>query len=93
MCLRSSLVRKSHSRATVISSKAICIRPENTKFSGLDGSPAIITLLDERTGYAKAVLDGTLLTAFRTAAGSGLATQMLSNEASKGLMVFGAGAQ
>ena len=38
-------------------------------------------------------MDGTLLTAFRTAAGSGLATQILSSEESKTLVVFGAGAQ
>ena len=38
-------------------------------------------------------MDGTLLTAYRTAAGSGLATEILSREDSKTLVVFGAGAQ
>ena len=60
------------------------------------GQPPIqgaIILLDAETGGTRALLDGTSLTEIRTAAGSGLATELLADPAADVLAVFGAGAQ
>ncbi len=52
-----------------------------------------IMLLDAATGGPRALLDGTSLTAIRTAAGSALATELLAAPEASVLAVFGAGAQ
>lgn len=65
-------------------------------FPGNVDSPAItgaILLLDAHTGRPKALLDGTRLTALRTAAGSALATELLAEPTADVLAVFGAGTQ
>jgi len=51
----------------------------------------IILLLDDITGSPLALLDGTHLTPFRTAAASGVATKFLANEGAHKLALFGAG--
>lgn len=60
------------------------------------GEPAVqgaVLLLDAERGTPRALLDGTRLTAIRTAAGSGLATELLADAATDVLAVFGAGPQ
>lgn len=54
---------------------------------------AIIELVNPKTGAPIAVMDGTLITAFRTGASSAVATKYLARENSKVLGVIGAGAQ
>lgn len=54
---------------------------------------AAYVLFDARTQRLEAVIDGTELTALRTAAVSGLATRHLANPDASRLVVFGAGVQ
>ena len=60
------------------------------------GQPMIqgaVIVMDVETGRVRALLDGASLTEIRTAAGSGLATEVLADPAADVLAVFGAGAQ
>jgi alanine dehydrogenase len=54
---------------------------------------AKVLALDAHTGVPVALIDGTLLTALRTGAASGLATDVLARSDSSVLAVMGAGAQ
>jgi ornithine cyclodeaminase/alanine dehydrogenase-like protein (mu-crystallin family) len=63
--------------------------PEN----GLPMIHALVQLFDAKTGIPQAVMDGEVLTAFRTGAASGIATRILSNPSSKTAAVIGAGVQ
>jgi ornithine cyclodeaminase/alanine dehydrogenase-like protein (mu-crystallin family) len=66
-----------------------------------DGNPkrdlpriqALVCLVDGRTGSPLAVMDGTALTAVRTGAACGLATDLLARPTASTLAIFGAGAQ
>ena len=60
---------------------------------GLPLIHAVVFLVDPRTGQPLALLDGTYLTALRTGAVSGAATDLLARPESKMLVIFGAGAQ
>ena len=60
---------------------------------GLPTIHALVTLFDAETGVPRALLEGTYLTALRTAAVTGLATQLLANPDAHTLAVFGAGGQ
>lgn len=78
--------------ANTLGAKIVSVFPENS----MDGTPPIqgaILLLDADTGTPKALLDGTRLTEIRTAAASGLATELLADDSADILTVFGAGAQ
>jgi len=52
-----------------------------------------VLVLDPETGQSQAVMDGTALTAIRTGAASGAATDLLARPNSKTVAIFGAGAQ
>jgi len=60
---------------------------------GLPFVQAVYVLFDPTTQAPEAVLDGTALTALRTAAVSGLATRWLAREDAARLVVLGAGVQ
>jgi ornithine cyclodeaminase/alanine dehydrogenase-like protein (mu-crystallin family) len=60
---------------------------------GLPFTQAVYVLFDATTQAPEAVIDGTELTAIRTAAVSGLATRRLANPQASRLVVFGAGVQ
>jgi ornithine cyclodeaminase/alanine dehydrogenase-like protein (mu-crystallin family) len=60
---------------------------------GLPFTQAVYVLFDQATQSPEAVIDGTELTAIRTAAVSGLATKRLANPEAARLVVFGAGVQ
>jgi ornithine cyclodeaminase/alanine dehydrogenase-like protein (mu-crystallin family) len=60
---------------------------------GLPFTQAVYVLFDGATQAPEAVIDGTELTAIRTAAVSGLATRRLANPDASRLVVFGAGVQ
>ncbi len=65
----------------------------NNPARGLPLIHAVVFLFDPATGQPLALLDGTYLTALRTGAVSGAATDLLASQDSKTLVVFGAGAQ
>ncbi len=60
---------------------------------GLPTIHALVTLFDAETGEPRALLEGGFLTALRTGAVTGLATDLLARPSARVLTVFGAGAQ
>jgi alanine dehydrogenase len=54
---------------------------------------ALICVFDEENGMPLALMDGTYITATRTAAGSALATRLLAREDTRVLAILGAGVQ
>ena len=54
---------------------------------------ALICLFDPENGTPVALMDGTYITATRTAAGSALATRLLAREDARVLAILGAGVQ
>jgi alanine dehydrogenase len=61
--------------------------------AGLPSHQALIVLFDSEDGSPLAVMDGTAITALRTAAASALATRALAREDARVLAVLGAGVQ
>lgn len=72
--------------------KFVSVFPENTS-RGLPLIHAAIILLSPETGEVRALVDGTVLTAIRTGAASGLATELLARPDATRLAVIGAGTQ
>jgi ornithine cyclodeaminase/alanine dehydrogenase-like protein (mu-crystallin family) len=72
--------------------KVVSITPANPD-QGFPLLQASYVLFDAETQAPEAVLDGSALTALRTAAVSGLATRFLSRQDAGRLVVFGAGVQ
>ena len=72
--------------------KLVSLTPANPE-RGLPFLHASYVLFDIETQVPAAVLDGSALTALRTAAVSGLATRLLSRQDAQRLVVFGAGVQ
>ena len=70
--------------------KTVAIFPGNGE-RGLPGLHAVYTLFDATTGVPLAVIDGSELTARRTAAASALAASFLAREDATRLLVIGAG--
>ena len=66
---------------------------KNPERFGLPSILGLIILLDMKSGVPKAIMDSTLITAFRTGAVSGLATRYLAREDVRRLGVLGSGAQ
>jgi alanine dehydrogenase len=60
---------------------------------GLPLIHALVVVVDATTGSPAAVMDGTALTALRTGAASGAATDLLARQDTHTAVVFGAGAQ
>jgi alanine dehydrogenase len=75
-----------------LGAKIVSVFPRNTQ-SGLPTIHALVVVLDARTGCPSAVMDGTYLTALRTGAASGAATDLLAREDTRVAAVFGAGVQ
>jgi ornithine cyclodeaminase/alanine dehydrogenase-like protein (mu-crystallin family) len=72
--------------------KIVGVHYDNPK-RGLPLIHAVVVALDAETGRALALLEGSSLTAIRTAAGAGAATDFLARPDSKIGVVFGAGVQ
>jgi ornithine cyclodeaminase len=72
--------------------KVVGVFPRNAA-RGLPTVPATVLLLDAETGRPLALLDGTYLTALRTGAASGLATELLARPEARVVALFGAGGQ
>ena len=75
-----------------LGAKIVSVFPDN-RAAGQPPIQGAVLLLDAETGRVRALLDGTSLTEIRTAAGSGLATELLADPAADVLAVFGGGAQ
>ena len=87
------LVMPCHSVAsTLFSLKAITVFPDNPRH-GLPTIQALVILTDGATGEHLAVMDGASVTALRTGAASGLATDLLARPDAAVAAVFGAGVQ
>jgi ornithine cyclodeaminase len=76
----------------VYSLKAVCIFPGNPS-AGLDSHQGTVTLFDGQTGHPTAILNGSAVTAIRTAAVTALATRLLAREDAQTLAILGSGVQ
>lgn len=72
--------------------KAICVFPENPA-KGMDGHQGAVILFSPETGELNAILNGSSITAIRTAAASALATRLLARDDASDLTIIGAGVQ
>ena len=72
--------------------KVVSLFPNNPA-RGLPTIHAIVCLIDPKNGAPLAIMDGTYLTALRTGAVSGAATDLMARPEAKRLALFGAGAQ
>lgn len=72
--------------------KIVSVFPKNLE-SNLPTIHAVIVVIDGRTGIPAALMDGTYLTALRTGAASGAATDLLARRDAQILGLFGAGTQ
>lgn len=80
-------------RANALTTKIVTSYKNNPSKHGLPAVMAIIVLNDPETGKPEAVLEGTLITAIRTGAASGVATKHLARKDTKIVGIFGAGIQ
>lgn len=76
--------------AGALTTKLVSLFPQNTD---LPTHHAVIACFDPETGVPVALIDGTSITAARTAAGSALATKLLSRTGSSVVSVLGTGVQ
>jgi ornithine cyclodeaminase/thiomorpholine-carboxylate dehydrogenase len=60
---------------------------------GIPGHQALISVFDPQTGTPLAVMDGTYITAIRTAGGAALSARLLAREDARVLTIIGAGVQ
>ena len=72
--------------------KIVSVFPENRE-KNIATINALVIILDAETGQAEAIMDGTYLTALRTGAGSGGATDLLARKDAQVAAIFGAGIQ
>ena len=75
-----------------LEAKLVSVFADNHRV-GLPSHQALIALFDEETGSPLAVMDGTHVTAFRTAASSALSARLLARPEARVLAVLGAGVQ
>ena len=73
--------------------KWVNAHPENRKTAGLPAVMAIIIYSDPSTGFPLAVMDGTIITNYRTGAAGAVAAKYLAKAESKSIGLIGCGAQ
>jgi ornithine cyclodeaminase len=74
----------------VLGAKLVSVFPGNVNEPVVQ---ALVVLLDAETGTPRALFDGTALTAIRTGAASGLATDLLARPDARRVAILGAGVQ
>jgi alanine dehydrogenase len=79
-------------RSRQVAAKVVSVFPNNPQ-RGLPTINAAILTFDAETGQLTAIMDGSYITALRTGAGSGLATELLSRPESRSVAIIGAGVQ
>jgi len=103
MPMRSSLEVSAHSGVTLVmpgylrgddamAVKIVSVFNDNPS-KGLPRIHALVVVVDAETGRPGAVMDGTYLTALRTGAASGAATEALARENARVTAIVGAGTQ
>ncbi|MGD0695817.1 MAG: ornithine cyclodeaminase family protein [Terriglobia bacterium] len=75
-----------------LSTKLVSVYPENGG-CGIPSHQAVVLVFDATTGTPVAIMDGTSITAARTACGSALATRLLARPEARVLTILGAGVQ
>lgn len=75
-----------------IAVKLVSVFPRNHD-RGMPSHQALIALFDPDTGTPLCVMDGTYITAFRTAAAAALSAKLLAREDARVLAIIGAGVQ
>jgi ornithine cyclodeaminase len=78
--------------AGALTAKLVALFPQNAA-RGIPTHRAIIAAFDPETGTPEAVMDGEVVTAMRTAAGSALSARLLAREDAAVLAVLGTGVQ
>ncbi|HMK54584.1 MAG TPA: alanine dehydrogenase [Methanobacteriaceae archaeon] len=73
--------------------KCVNVHPQNPLKHDLPTVMALIELIDPKTGFPLAVMDGTWITDMRTGASAGVATKYLAHPKSETLGIIGAGRQ
>lgn len=81
-----------HVPAAGLGAKLVSLFPGNAG-TGLPTHQAVVVVFDPATGRPAAVLDGTSVTAARTAAGSALSVELLARPDARVLAVLGTGVQ
>ena len=87
-----SLFMAAYSPGLGLAAKAVSVFPGNSQI----GKPVIhglVLVLDPQTGEPRALCDGTFLTAWRTGAASGAATDLLARPDASTAAIIGCGAQ
>ncbi|KPJ96594.1 MAG: hypothetical protein AMS18_00645 [Gemmatimonas sp. SG8_17] len=80
------------SKSDQLGIKVVAVFPNNVE-QGIPTINALVVVVDAETGQPSAVMDGTYLTALRTGAASGAATDLLACDATPVAAIFGAGVQ
>lgn len=82
-------IKESHA----IGLKIVSVRPHNSKNTIIPSIPATIMIINEETGIVDSLMEASLLTGIRTAAGSAVATKYLAKNEARIVACFGAGLQ
>jgi len=80
------------SESNALGEKIVSVFPQNLS-RGIPSIHAVVIVVDAETGRPIAVMDGTYLTALRTGAASGVATDLLARSEASVVSIFGAGVQ
>ena len=80
-----------HSTRT-LSTKLVSVFPQN-EAHGVPSHQAVVLVFDAETGSPRALMDGTFITAARTAAGSALSARLLARPDANVLLIAGTGVQ
>jgi len=75
-----------------LAAKLVSVFPHNDAV-GIPSHQAVIAVFDAETGTPAAIMDGTAITAMRTAAGSALSTRLLARDDASVLAILGTGVQ
>lgn len=92
MGLMPSYMSGATSRAAAFGLKAICVFPGNPAV-GKDSHQGAVLLFSAETGELLAMMNASAITAIRTAAASGVATDLLARTDARNLAVLGSGVQ
>ncbi len=87
-------IKAGYSKATeMIAVKTAVGYWDNPKRYQLPTGLAVITLYDAKNGYPICIMDGSLITGYRTGAAGGVSAKILARENSESVGVIGAGSQ